>query len=108
MPEVINQTIWQAKKFLEKELRKYNTYNELKNRCPKSGRTILGVNSEPAFRKLKGDGIGEGTILKFLGGNFKSWMMQNALATLTDDEASVIKFAETDPRREQSWLMKGD
>jgi hypothetical protein len=35
-----------------------------------------------SFSNAKRDGVGQTTILKFLGGNWKQWIIQDALNTL--------------------------
>jgi hypothetical protein len=82
-PAVINETVLAVKKFLDEELAKCETWEGFSS--DKNIRTILVIDSEPAFRKLKGAGIGRDTILKFLGGNWKQWMVQEALDTLKDE-----------------------
>lgn len=80
-PAVINETVLAVKTFLDGELAKYETWDDF--RSDKSIRPI--IKSEPKFRSIKGKGVGRDTILKFLGGNWKPWMIQEALDTLRDE-----------------------
>ena len=59
---------------------KYETWKQF--RSNKSIRPI--IKTEPKFRSIKGKGVGQTTILKFLGGNWKQWMIQEALDTIKD------------------------
>lgn len=78
-PAVINQTVLAVKEFLDSELAKHDTWNHLN----KSIKMIFASNSQ--FENCKRNGIGQTTILKFLGGNWKQWMIQEALDTLKDE-----------------------
>lgn len=79
-PAVINETVHAARDFLNAELAKHKTWEH----ANKSIRVIFSSNSQ--FQQCKRDGVGQGTILKFLGGNWKQWMVQEALAVMDDDE----------------------
>jgi len=39
-------------------------------------------DSQRAFESTKARGVGQTTILKFLGGNWKQWVVQDALNTI--------------------------
>lgn len=79
-PAVINETVHAAKDFLDGELAKYETWAG-------SNRSIRPLFSEEGgFQKAKKEGAGRDTILKFLGGNWKQWMVQEALAVPNDDD----------------------
>lgn len=41
---------------------------------------MLGIENGQAFAKLKDNGVGQTTLLKFLGGNWKQWRIQEALS----------------------------
>lgn len=79
-PAMINQTVDAVKKYLDGELGKYETWEQI--RSDKSIRTTLSIENGQSFAKLKGMGVGRETILKFLGGNWKGWMIQEALDSL--------------------------
>jgi len=76
-PAVINETILITKEFLDSELAKadYVTSNS-------SIRCLFG--SKTAYTETKTKGVGQTTILKFLGKNWKQWMVKEALETLKD------------------------
>lgn len=46
---------------------------------------------ETKTRTVKGQDVGQTTILKFLGKNWKQWMIQEALAVLADEEKKSSK-----------------
>lgn len=64
-----------ARDFLDGEIAKYETWEAF--RSNKSIRPI--IKTEPEFRSIKGKGVGQTTILKFLGANWKQWMVQLVL-----------------------------
>jgi len=96
-PQVAIETVSVVKEYLDGELAKYETWREFSSN--ESIRTILlDVQSEPTFRKLKGSGVGQTTILKFLGKPWKQWVIQDALATINDkrvDSKSIEKLRTT-------------
>jgi hypothetical protein len=57
---------------LDGELAKYEDWSHLN----KSIKMIFASNSQ--FQNCKKNGVGQITILKFLGGNWKQWMVQEA------------------------------
>lgn len=59
-----------AKTFLDAELAKYESIKDL----PRSLINLLGLSKRHKFEDLKTKGVGQSTILKFLGGNWKLWM----------------------------------
>ena len=78
---VIVETIQVAKEYLENELAKYDTWERLnKNIKPFFGSSIQ--NAEGNFKKAKNEGIGQNTLLRFLGSNWKQWQIQKALNIL--------------------------
>jgi len=80
-PAVINETVHATRDFLNKELAKYETWEEAKSN---SAITLNCINSQ-GFGKVKTKGVGQRTILKFLGGNWNRSMVQGALETLDDN-----------------------
>lgn len=65
-PQVIDETVRVTKQFLEAELAKYKTFKEFKTLINKS----LNFSDERSFQISKSKGIGEPTIVNFLG---KGW-----------------------------------
>ena len=61
-------------------------------------------NVEQNMKNVRGKGVGQTTILKFLGETYKQWEIESALNTLDLDKSKVIdrKVVETLP------LSKGD
>jgi len=57
--------------------------------------------------KRKPDGVGQTTILKFLGGNWKQWIIQDALNTLKDKDISRAAVGEL-PSTEHSIKFKSE
>jgi len=88
-------TVLVAKEYLDGELAKYETW-ELFNKSIKQL-----FESEAQWRNTKSKGVGQTTILKFLGGNWKQWIIQDALNTLKDKDisrAAVGELPSTDLR----------
>ncbi len=83
-PAVVNETVLATKKFLQEEVDK-SSWEALN----KSIKCLFA--DEFVFLNIKGKGVGQTTILKFLGGNWKQWMIQNALATLEADKLPAEK-----------------
>ncbi len=83
-PAVINETVLAAKNFLDVELAKYDYATS-----DKSIRCLF--KSKAAYAESKTKGVGRETILKFLGGNWKQWVIQGALATIQADTLPAEK-----------------
>lgn len=92
-PAVIIQTVQAAKEYLDSELAKYETWAVAKkvgifahlfqNRTTKDGKPI---SPRAAFGQAKGEqGVGRRTLLKFLGGNWKHWVVRYATEILNDE-----------------------
>ena len=79
-PAVINETVLAVKMFLDGELAKHETWEQV--RSNKFITTLFGNAGN--FGRAKKEGVGQKIILKFLGGNWKQWMVQEALNTLKD------------------------
>jgi hypothetical protein len=78
-PATVNETVLAVKEFLDGELAKceYKT----------SDKSIRGLfDSKKAYETSKGMGVGRDTIKDFLGGNWKGWVIQEALSTLNDND----------------------
>jgi len=104
VPAVYTETVLVAKEYLDGELAKYETWDEF--RSNKSIRPIF--ESEPEFRSVKGKGVGQTTILKFLGGNWKQHIIQDALNTLKSDKEGTVSKKAIDllPSAEHSKIFK--
>jgi hypothetical protein len=83
-PAVINETVLVAKEYLDGEFGKY-TFETLPSDLIK----LLDQKTEKAFNKTKA-GVGQTTLLKFLGGTWKQWVIQEALATLRAEAANEL------------------
>lgn len=101
-PKVIYQTVITVKEFLDGELAKYKTWEE-----SRSNKTIRGLfKSENEWSTPKGKGVGQTTILKFLGGNWKQGKIQAACKAnqmMKDkklDMDAVLKFDKIDQAKQ--------
>lgn len=81
---VILETVAATKEFLDAELSKFETLEEMRQSNSHLTK-ILGVKREQEFQALRAKGAGQETICKFLGGNWKLWVVQHALAILADN-----------------------
>jgi len=85
-PGVINETVKVARDFLNAELAKYKSWEDARLTLI----NLLGLNEtkypEREFQKLKAQGVGQTTILKFLGKGWKQGTIQSALDTLDAEE----------------------
>lgn len=77
-PSVIFETVRVAHDFLTVELAKYERWED----APRSLIDSLSLDSRHKFEDIKSKGVGQTTILKFLGGNWKQHMIQEALKDL--------------------------
>ena len=87
--KIMTQTVEQVKKFLDVELAKYKTWEELSDKSIKQL-----FESEAVWRNTKSKGVGRTTILKFLGKTWKQSEIQFALEVLCDDfhyETDLVK-----------------
>lgn len=91
-PAVINETVFAAKEFIDSELAKYETWEAY--RLNKNINPI--VSDAGNFTQVKKNGAGQTTILAFLGGNWKQWMIQEALETLKSDREKVVNREATE------------
>jgi len=86
--EIMTQTVEQVKKFLDAELKKCDSWD----RVNKSIKTMFKSNSE--YQNCRKNGVGQTTILKFLGKSWKQSEIQFALEVLCDDfhyETDLVK-----------------
>lgn len=89
-PMVIHETVLAVKQYLDYEFAKVDTISDL----PKLLINLLAVKNQKGLSSAK-KGVGQTIILKFLGGNWKQWMVQDALDTLKDkniDREAVESF----------------
>jgi ParB-like chromosome segregation protein Spo0J len=105
-PLVVYQTVISVKKFLDAELAKYDKWEG-------SDKFVLSLFSEKGgFQLAKKEGVGRRTILKFLGGNWKSGMIQAALQAHDMerdkklDMDAVTKFDSIDQARQFQRAVK--
>jgi len=101
-PAVINETVLVAKEFLDAELAKHETWDT-------SGKYTKGLFiNQRSFETAKGMGIGRDAILKFLGGNWKDWIVREALDTFALHKSGVVdrKTIETIPKMTQAHVFK--
>ena len=78
-PAVVNETVLTTKEFLDAELKKCDSWD----RVNKSIKTMFKSNSE--YQNCRKNGVGQTTILKFLGKSWKQSEIQFALEILKDD-----------------------
>jgi len=94
---VMMETVQVAKDFIEAAISRSETADQLK-RTDKFVYTLFADwNQEERenFQRAKKQGVGEPIIRKFLGSNWKKWMVQGALAVLNDtqiDREAVESF----------------
>ncbi len=88
-PAVINETVLATKKFLDVELAKYKTLAELKLADKSIGQLFKNQQSFANAKREDTSKVGRETILKFLGANWKEWLVQGALDTLNADKLPI-------------------
>jgi hypothetical protein len=87
------ETVKAAKAFIEAELAKYGTWEEFSSPVYRGTISDL-IKSEPAFRKLKGSGVGTETIHAFLGKQWSRYLIENTLSVIRQEETAARKKAE--------------
>jgi len=99
-PAAINQTIQTVRDYLNAELVKCETWEEAN--VNKSINVLFASNRQ--FQQCKQEGVGQTTIKKFLGGNWKQWRIQTALEIIRGGESGLIdrKVVETIPTLRQA------
>ena len=75
-PAVYTETVMVAKEYLDGELAKCEGWESLN----KNIKTLFARSD--GFINAKRQGVGQTTLLKFLGKNWKQWVIQDALNTL--------------------------
>lgn len=75
MKHCFDETVWAAKDFIEKEIngKKWETVN-------KSIKSLF--DDSRGFVNTQKQGIGQSILLRFLGENWKQWMIQEALSAI--------------------------
>ena len=71
------------------EFRKYKEYKDL----PKSLTNLSETKTQQTLDVIRGQGVGRDIILRFLGGNWEPWMIQEALATIKADKENIVDRA---------------
>jgi hypothetical protein len=92
-PKVITMTIRQVKKFLDKKIAKYKDLEDF-HTDESISMNLFASNSQ--FQKVKKEGVGRDTILKFLGDPWKLWMVQDALTTMEVLDEGLITNKDLD------------
>lgn len=106
MPAVINETVIVAKKFIDAEMAKVETWEMA---CADKNIITTLVGDAKGFVKLRDQGAGREVILKFLGGNWKQWMIQESLATIKDptvDREAIELFDSQEAAKEFRQVVK--
>lgn len=87
-PAVMTETVLSARDFIDDVFSQVDTWEQFrgdKNISP----NFPGM-TEPVYRAIKSQGAGREAIMSFLGGNWKKWMVQEALATITAIEGKTL------------------
>jgi ParB/RepB/Spo0J family partition protein len=99
-PAVINETVAVAKEFIDSEMAKAETLES-------ANKSISGLFVDThAFNTCKAQGAGQTTILKFLGGNWKQWMIQESLSVIADKEVDREAVEEFDTQKQAETFRK--
>lgn len=103
-PAVLIETVLAAKRYLDGELAKYDSWELLDKSIRQLFSETQKYSSKGRFKQLQKDGVGRGTLQKFLGKNYKEHMVQAAIDTLKEDKAGIVdrKAVEQFPKLEQS------
>lgn len=83
-PSIVLETVKVTRDFLNAELAKYESWED----APQGLINLLNLGDGGAFENIKTKGVGQTTILKFLGKNWKQHLIQDALETLDSQEVS--------------------
>ena len=81
-PAVINETVAVAKEYLDGELKKCETWEECKTKKSYLINLLGTTMQEDNYQSLRSRGVGQTTLLKFLGKNWKQHRIQQALEDL--------------------------
>lgn len=96
----IKESVRVAKKYLDEELAKYESWEELSLplinllKVDKHGNELPIRDAKKAFAEAKRRGVGQTTILKFLGGNWKQGKIQKALAQLKESKFRLFEVLD--------------
>lgn len=80
--KIVIETVKVTKEYLDNELAKYETWEEV---CANESIITNLVENAKGWVKLRDQGVGQVTILKFLGGPWKQFQIQDALAAINDE-----------------------
>lgn len=80
---ILIETVRVVRDFLNGELAKYEEWNHVNDFIK------MNFDSNSQFQNCKKYGVGQTTILKFLGGGWKQWKIQSALDTLNASDVSM-------------------
>ena len=91
--EMINGTIREVKEFLDAEIAKYKSWEEL----PQGLMISLNLKEKSAYQNVKTKGVGQTTILKFLKGAIPQWRIASALDLIksNDIESEAINILDS-------------
>jgi len=84
-PIAIVESIREIRDFLNAELEKYETWEEVE-KYPNNLIKVLFSNTKGDWKKARDNGVGQTTILKFLGEPWKQHEIQKALSVITDGD----------------------
>jgi ParB/RepB/Spo0J family partition protein len=79
---ILIETVQAVKNYLDNELTKYENIKEM----PSHIMNLLDGTRQEDLSRLKSKGVGQTTILKFLGKGWKQWKIQHALEVLNSSE----------------------
>lgn len=98
-PSTTLETVRATRDYLDGELGKcvYKDSN-------KSIRVLF--ESEHAYNQTKNKGVGQTTILKFLGGNWKQWMIQEALSVLDAIKEKILDTEDIESLPSMTHVME--
>jgi len=98
-PAIMVQTILTAKEYLDAELQKYEEWNNAQDFL----RVLFSSNRQ--FQEVKKTGVGEGTLAKFLGGNWTLHKIREALKIIKDKTLDK-KAVKVIPTMEQARVFR--
>lgn len=102
-PAVMTQTILTAKEYLDAELAKYETWEDVRSGV--FARAILDIKTGQEFAALKKTGVGRETLVKFLGGNWTLYKVRHALLIIKDENLDQKAVCEI-PTMEQARVFR--
>lgn len=98
--EMINGTVREVKEFLDGELAKYESWEELPDCLMVSLDSKRDQDKATQFGNLKTKGVGQTTILKFLKGSIPQWRIASALNLINsnDIDTEAVNLLDTTGR----------